>query len=597
MTQLSPLRSRLNDLRRRRQAVRLGTGYAAIALAVLWCLAALFLVDWLLEMNKPQRIVAILACLGVIVWAARRYALPWLGQHESELDIALLVEKQQRIDSDLVAAIQFESAEAPRWGSPQLEQAVIGYVAEFGKSWNVLEGFSRQELVRRGGALIATVVLLALAIAIFPKHAGAFFNRMLLGSAHYPTATVLDKVLVNGREVEPFSSSPLTVKVPYSRPIKFEVQTSGDLPDSGRVNLVSNAGGSQTSVDLTRASGAAESSALYSGQLPKAIDSVSYQLYLGDAWTEPAEIQVIELPNIDVHLTATAPSYARSSAEKESDNAPGSRQISVIEGSQIDLRLTCANKRLSEATLAIDGTKYPLKPELSSSETAGDDAQQQGHRWKLVTTQTPFVRVEKPLRYEIQVEDEDGLQLEQPIQGFIRIKADQKPRVTADVITHVVLPTATPQIKFRAFDDYGIKQVLAHLEIAGDGVTAEKTAAEEITTDGITASATPAEPPQPIRIWPAKNAGDDTASQPTVSGAYKLNLAPLGLKKGSELKVTLEAIDERGAAAGQSGRSETIVFQVTDESGILAAISESDQRSARQLDDIIKRQLGVGETK
>src|SRR5215213_21974 len=183
MTQLTPLRSRLNELRRRRQAVRLGTGYSAVGLAILWSLSSLFAVDWLLEMNRPQRVIMILACVGIVIWASRRFALPWLGQHESELDIALLVEKQQRIDSDLVAAIQFESAEAPRWGSRQLEQAVIGYVAEFGKSWNVLEGFSRQELVRRGGALLATIVLLAVAIAIFPRHAGAFFNRMLLGSA------------------------------------------------------------------------------------------------------------------------------------------------------------------------------------------------------------------------------------------------------------------------------------------------------------------------------------------------------------------------------------------------------------------------------
>jgi hypothetical protein len=35
---------------------------------------------------------------------------------------------------------------------------------------------------------------------------------------------------------------------------------------------------------------------------------------------------------------------------------------------------------------------------------------------------------------------------------------------------------------------------------------------------------------------------------------------------------------------------------VTDESGILAAISESDERSARRLDEIIKRQLGIGES-
>jgi hypothetical protein len=329
---------------------------------------------------------------------------------------------------------------------------------------------------------------------------------------------------------------------------------------------------------LTRAADSGDDMAVYAGQLPKAIDSANYQIYVGDAWTEPAQIQVTELPNIDVQLTATPPSYARSAAQADSDSALGSRQISVIEGSQIDLRLLCANKQLSEVTVSIDGSKYQLKPEHSSPASDQDRADHPGHHWQLDATDTPFARVEKPLRYEIQVIDEDELQLEQPIQGFIRIKADQKPRVTAEVITHVVLPTATPTIKFHAVDDFGVKQVLVHLEPAGEGVTAE--------------------PPQPIRIWPATSGPDSAAaSEPAVKGAYKLNLATLALKKGNELKVTLEAIDERGPAQGQSGRSETIVFQVTDESGILAAISESDERSARQLDDIIKRQLGIGETK
>jgi hypothetical protein len=277
-------------------------------------------------------------------------------------------------------------------------------------------------------------------------------------------------------------------------------------------------------------------------------------------------------------MTATPPSYARSAATGDAESGAGSRQITVIEGSRIDLRLSCVNKRLREVTLSVEGTKYPLRQVQPNSGSNQDTAEGLSHRWKLDEGQTPFDRVDKPLRYEIQVVDEDDLQLEQPIAGFIRIKADQKPRVTVDVITHAVLPTATPQIRFHAVDDYGVKQVVAHLEPAGEGLTSQL--------------------PEPIQIWPAKTGPQkDVDSELSVNGTYKLNLAPLALKKGNELKVTLEAIDDRGAASGQSGRSETIVFQVTDESGILAAISESDERSAKQLDDIIKRQLGIGETK
>src|SRR6185436_14001534 len=104
MTRLAPLRDRLADLRRRRAAVRWGAGVAALGLAMLWTLAVAFVIDWSLEMSKPQRLVMILAGIGIIVWAVRRFTLPWLKVTESELDMALLVERQQKLDSDLVAA-------------------------------------------------------------------------------------------------------------------------------------------------------------------------------------------------------------------------------------------------------------------------------------------------------------------------------------------------------------------------------------------------------------------------------------------------------------------------------------------------------------
>jgi hypothetical protein len=75
-----------------------------------------------------------------------------------------------------------------------------------------------------------------------------------------------------------------------------------------------------------------------------------------------------------------------------------------------------------------------------------------------------------------------------------------------------------------------------------------------------------------------------------------VDLAPLGLSKGDQLKLTFEAIDYRGSLAGKSALSEPLILHVTDERGVLAAMVEADERSARQLDAIIQRQLGIGES-
>lgn len=80
-------------------------------------------------------------------------------------------------------------------------------------------------------------------------------------------------------------------------------------------------------------------------------------------------------------------------------------------------------------------------------------------------------------------------------------------------------------------------------------------------------------------------------------GQTALDLTSLGLTKGDEVRVIVEAVDERGHLPSQVGRSEPLTFQVTDQSGILAGLLETDQQSARQLDAIIQRELGIGGTK
>jgi hypothetical protein len=83
----------------------------------------------------------------------------------------------------------------------------------------------------------------------------------------------------------------------------------------------------------------------------------------------------------------------------------------------------------------------------------------------------------------------------------------------------------------------------------------------------------------------------------TLRGTHALDLAPLKLKAGDRLTIAVEALDFRGTLPGKPALSEPLVFDVTDERGVLAAMAESDERSAEKLDAIIQRQLGIGETR
>ena len=560
MTKLATLRDRLGTLRRRRATVRLGNAYSVFAIALIWILAGDFIVDVTLEMSRLQRFVALLAIGGAAYWVFRKFTVPHLGQRETELDMALLVEKQQEIDSDLVAALQFEQPEARRWGSGQLEGAVIDYVAAFGNGLNVFQGFSQRELVRRFSTLAVTLAVLFVAGAVFPGYALAFFNRLLLGSRHYPTRTVIEQIVINGQELEPYSQT--TVRSAFGRPLRFEIHCAGELPEAGQAKLQTVRSGLETALDLKPLSaGAASGKSVYVGELPRLVDSVSYQLFLGDAWTDPAELQVIPLPVVNIELTPISPSYAHH-AEATTDEQLGTRQISVIEGSRVDLRVLGVNKPLQSVGLVIEGKDYPLTAQ-------GED----GLTWSLTSTDTPFHRVLQPIQYQVRVVDRDGLELEQPIQGLIRLKVDRGPRVFAAIISRKVVPNAQPRVSFGAGDDYGVSKVRVVRQLdRADGST-EKFA-EDIKT------VLPSEQPRT-----------------QLRGQYKLDLKPLKLAKGDQLTVTLEAFDYRGESEPKSALSEPLVLQVTDVQGILASMVESDEQSAKRLDAIIQRQLGIGETK
>ncbi|MEE3199652.1 MAG: hypothetical protein VX254_06425, partial [Planctomycetota bacterium] len=188
-TKLATLRSALDSLRKRRATVRLATAFSGFLAALIWILVGCFLLDWSFKMELAPRFVLILIGLYVLVRSWRRYAGPLLGHSETLLQTALLVEKTKEIDSDLIAALEFENPQAEGWGSAELQEEVKDAVAELSKSLDVSEGFSTGALGKRATAFVLSACLVGSLCVVFPGFGSAFIDRMLFGSAHYPTNT------------------------------------------------------------------------------------------------------------------------------------------------------------------------------------------------------------------------------------------------------------------------------------------------------------------------------------------------------------------------------------------------------------------------
>jgi hypothetical protein len=447
---------------------------------------------------------------------------------------------------------------------------VIDYVADFGRSIDVFAGMSHGQFRRRARWCAVACVATILAVSVYPRHAAAFFNRLLLGSAHYPTATEIVDVRVNDRPALAVGGSDPLPGLPDGVPIRFSLRLEGVRPEGAEVRLRSDRTGGVSTLSLRPATGDAPggtasegaAGAEYVGTLPRLAENASFQVFAGDAWTEPVDLRVVERPVVALSLDVTPPEYARAAQKPKGD---GARQIAVIEGSRVKLTVSCANKSLKFAKVKARDREYDLV-------AAGGD----GRTWALPDGDHPFDRIDEPLSFEVVAQDVDGLDLVEPLAGHVRILADRTPRVAAAVVTEKVLPGAKPSVAFGATDDYGLAVVRLKWEL--------------VRADGSTEQGD-----REMR----RRAGDG-AVETAWRGKYQFDLKSLQARKGDEIRVSVEAEDYRGvdrngaAVAGKTSTGEPIVFQVTDESGILAGLVEADEKSARQLDGIIQRQLGIG---
>lgn len=552
---LSVLRSQLQALQAKRALVRWGSALCAFALLMIGLWALAFVFDFSLRLSLGYRFLMLVGWIAAGAWGFHKFVWPVISTQETLEDLALVVERRHQIDSDLIGALQFESAAAQGWGSPRLTSAVIDYVAEFSPGLNVFEGFTYETLPKRLATVVTTLLVLTIATAMFPSHVSAFWNRFWLGSARYPSRTVISELTINGKPVPVISPGKAAeLRLPQGSALDIRAVCRGEIPTLATVRLATPSDRAELHFDM-KASGDEPGRFFAEHALPSS--NVELQVFAGDTWSDPLTVRVVPLPVIDATWTIAPPPYAAAGAEKEPSSA--ARYLAVLEGSELKLTVRGTNKKLAKVELRFDEQSIPL----AASSTSADAL------WTLPAG-SPLASVRKSGGYEIHAVDEDDLSLTSPISGSIRLKSDRAPRVASAVVTKLVMPTAKPRLAFGAVDDYGVALVRVVVEVAR-----ENGAAESQT--------------KILREIPVK------LPMPTViRDEIRLDLTPFKLEKGDELRLTVEALDYRGDLEAKVGLGEPLILKVTDRSGILSGLNESDQFTVKQLDTIILRELGIG---
>lgn len=561
MSAVAGLRAELFRLLRRRAVVRWGSALAAALTGAVLLLGAAYLLDWSLRLPWLARL-GLLAAWLVGLWVVlRKWSWPLIATGETVTDAALWVERRHRVDSDLVAALQFAGGSCGG-GSPRLSAAVVESVAEYAKGLDVFEGFRWSPLPRRVLNLTGVVLLAALVVLPAPAHAHAFWQRFLLGDARYPTATQITTLEINGQTIAPIGRGERSVTVVAGQPLRVAIQTAGKPVATADVVLRRSTGHTAGDLVLARSDvkGVSDDGTqAWRGELAQLTEAVQLTVRAGDTETDPVEVSVRPLPVVVLEWSVTPPSYAQGRNLPPADVGSGTRNLTLLAGSRLGLTARSENKDLKLADCAIDDATFPLVP-----------CSTDGKRCWSLPAGTPLDSLQTSLRYSLQVEDADGLQMPAPLNGQIRLKTDRLPRVAAAVLSKFVLPTGKPRVSCGATDDFGLTALNAVIDVRREVGT---TVRHEL----------------PLKTLPTA-----PAPQLTLREDFPIDLTPYALQKGDEVRITIAAQDWRGDLEPQVGLSEPLVLMITDRNGILASLIEADQQSARQLDAIIRRELGIG---
>ncbi len=537
MTDIANLTTRLRSLRRTRSLLAWTKSLAAVMGIALWSLIAAFAIDVTLQMRLIERTFVLVICLGILVWACWRFLSRVLLRRDSLVDMALLTEQQQGIASDLVAALQFADPTRRQFGLDELRAAVIGDTAELTDSLEIRCGYSWNDFRRRTWIVLVAGAVIGMACWLCGGHVEAFAKRFLLGDVPYPTRTTI-RVTAPGDHAG------------FGQPVAFVVEASGRLPDDGTVHIVGDAGGETTVVRLAPD---VQTASTYVGQLPRAIDSFSFVVELGDARSQEHTVRVLPLPKVIVELDITTPEYA---VNKLGGLGQLSGQHAAFAGSRV-VPVVTADKKLRRATIDINGKSFAMTP--------------RGSAFVLDTSDRLLARLSESLRYQVQVEDVDGLKLERPTGGVLRVIPDRPPMVTCSTVSAQVLPTAAPMIHVAASDDFGIRRVVLHGTVIRQTETGQETAG-------------PAQAVHELR--------DPGAS---VDRAVTIDVSKLDLAVGDRLICVAEVTDDRGGLPSESASSPPLMFEIVDRETVLANLRDIGTKMDSKLNDIIQTQSNLGE--
>jgi hypothetical protein len=540
----APLRALLASLRRqtRRWVWIESLGWAAIAAAaIFWMTLAL---DWSIEPPGWVRLGMLASGGGLLVWLCITKLVGRLLTPLPDAALAVVVERAHPACRDSLSTA-IELADRPRADvDPDLVRRTTADAVAMLGDIRTAPIFRRRELMMLavGGAMaLATVATL---VAARPAVAGLWTRRMLaLTDEPWPRRVQLD--------VEGFPGGVRTVARGSDVDVIAHVRSGGGLPDV--VELRMKAPDGWRTERMGSRGGTTGEAGSFGHVIRNAVADTELEIRGGDARLGGLRLRVVEPPDLaGLQIDYQPPTYLGGDERR----AASTRLVRVPRGSQV--RLTCtATKSLSEARL----TATPAGSAAAPATLATLEADSGADRRVITAT---IDALDADASVELSLTDTEGLANREPIRISLTAVADAAPQVGLGIAgaSTAVTPQAQLPLAGTLTDDHGLADAAVVLGRGTDEARVRVPIAR--VRDGL-----------PVI--------DFSPEAPEI-----VPLAPLGLKPGDRLTVTVEARDGCGLAGGPNiGRSDTWTLDVVTPEALRSLLEAREIMLRRRFETVI----------
>lgn len=536
------LQRRLSELRAALAGSLLLEGMAKLSLGVLAGLTLDFLLDYFLHMDWSQRMIMAVLMAGGLGYGIFRWILRPLSRQSSDDALVLSVEQKLGLQHNtLINTLQLaREAEKNRTYSAAMAKQVIESglsdidQVDFKRALN--QSRSRQH---RWWLTLGMAGLLILALMTVGTGLGRiwFSRNLLLGNEKWPTSTRLIIEGVDNGELV----------IPRGEDYLLTVQVDPDCAVTEVDVYLDFLGRSAGTRQKLRSD---ERQPLTHMTTLRSVSSeFQFRVLGGDYQSDPVRIRLVEPPGFEaLQIKVVPPEY---SGLPPQDLPLSTQNYKVLTGSRL---LIQGQADVPQAELAL--TSQERRQDIELDDEGRFD----------------FVLAGEALQtgsYRLELQDQDGVQSNRPIEFRLEVLEDQPPRIRTRVfgVTSVVMSKALVPIAVTLEDEFAVTDVKIEMQSG----KAEEMAAEQFPVDSLA----------------------DQFGQPEVAGDVMFDLRTRDIVAGTALSLEIQARDNQPAdreLEQTTGKSKPMLFQVVTESEFRADLLRREMEQTRAFEKLISRQ-------